>query len=165
MDRIVEWLTQNLGKFLSGEVITFIISMIPLLELRGGLLAAKLMNVPLVKAIPLCIAGNIIPIPFILLFIKRIFRFMRDHGILVKLVDKIEGRAMKKSSKVEGSEFIGLLLFVGIPLPGTGAWMGSLIAALLNIKFKKAVLAELIGIILATIICSILWYGLLGLVV
>ena len=90
---------------------------------------------------------------------------MRDHGILVKLVDKIEGRAMKKSSKVEGSEFIGLMLFVGVPLPGTGAWMGSLIAALLNIKFKKAVLAELIGIILATIICSILWYGLLGLVV
>ncbi|MBO4391198.1 MAG: small multi-drug export protein [Lachnospiraceae bacterium] len=165
MDQIVQWLTEHLGKIFSGEIITFIISMIPLLELRGGLLAAKLMDVPLIKAIPLCIAGNIIPIPFILLFIKSIFRFMRAHGILVKLIDKIENRAMKKSAKVEGSEFIGLMLFVGIPLPGTGAWMGSLIAALLNIDIKKAIVAELIGIIMATIICSILWYGLLGLVV
>ena len=117
---------------------------------------------PIFQAIPICIAGNIIPIPFILLFIKKIFSWMKKIPIFTGLVERLEARAMKKSGKVTQYEFFGLTLFVGIPLPGTGAWMGSLIAALLEMDFKRAIAAELLGIIMATVIMSIVSYGLLG---
>ena len=165
MESIVELFTNTLGQYVSAEVVVFIISMFPILELRGGLLAASLLKIPITTAIPICILGNIIPIPFILLFIKAIFRFMKRFPHLGKLVDKIEAHAMKRSGKVEGTEFLGLMLFVGIPIPGTGAWTGSLIAALLDMDIKKAVLAELCGIAIATVIMSIVSYGLLGAVI
>ena len=162
MESLVQLFTSTLGQYVSREVVIFIISLMPLLELRGGLLAASLLDVPLLRAIPICIIGNIIPIPFILLFIKKIFHWMKRFKIFRGLVERMEARAMKKSSKVSNSEFIGLLLFVGIPIPGTGAWMGSLIAALLEMDVKRAVIAELCGIVMATIIMSIVSYGLLG---
>ena len=81
---------------------------------------------------------------------------------MTKIIDWLETRAMNKSDKIAAGEFVGLMLFVGIPLPGTGAWTGSLIAALLEIDIKKAVVSELLGIIIATIIMSIVSYGLLG---
>ncbi len=165
MDSLVQAFSDTLGQYLSAQVVVFIISMVPILELRGGLLAAKLLEVPLLQAIPLCIVGNLIPIPFILLFIKKIFSWMKNFKIFRGLVEKLENRAMRKSDSVSNAEFLGLTLFVGIPIPGTGAWMGSLIAALLEMDFKKAIKAELIGIAMATIICSILWYGLLGMFV
>ena len=136
--------------------------MIPILELRGGLIVSKLLEVPITTAIPLCIIGNIIPIPFILLFIKQIFKWMKKIKIFRGLVEKLENKAMGKSDNIRRYEFWGLVLFVGIPLPGTGAWTGSLIAALLDVDFKKAILAELLGIAIATIIMSIFSYGLLG---
>ena len=158
MDQLIELFTNTLGRYLSAEAVIFIISMFPLLELRGGLVAAALLGVPMFKAVPICIFGNIIPIPFILLFIKKIFAFMKNHGILVKLITWLENRAMKKSDAFKKGEFWGLLLFVGIPLPGTGAWMGSLAASLFGIKIKKAVIAELLGLFLATTIMVILVY-------
>lgn len=164
MDSLVNIFSNSLGQYVPAQVVVFIISMVPILELRGGLLAASLLKVPLIQAIPLCIVGNIIPIPFILLFIKKIFAWMKNFKIFRGLVEKLENRAMKKSDSVSTAEFWGLTLFVGIPIPGTGAWMGSLIAALLEMDIKKAIKAELIGIAMATIICSILWYGLLGMV-
>ena len=102
--------------------------MIPLLELRGGLLAASLLKISAAKAIPLCIVGNIIPIPFILLFIRQIFKVLKKTKLFRGLVMKLEDRAMRKSDQVKKYEFWGLMLFVGIPLPGTGAWTGSLIS-------------------------------------
>ena len=140
----------------------FIISMIPILELRGGLIVASLLKVPITTAIPLCVAGNILPIPFILLFIKQIFKWMKKVKCFRGLIERIENRAMSKSDNIKKYEFWGLVIFVGIPLPGTGAWTGSLIAALLDIDFKKAVLAELLGIVMATVIMAIFSYGLLG---
>ena len=140
----------------------FIISMIPILELRGGLIVASLLKVPITTAIPLCVAGNILPIPFILLFIKQIFKWMKKVKCFRGLIERIENRAMSKSDSIKQYEFWGLVIFVGIPLPGTGAWTGSLIAALLDIDFKKAVLAELLGIVMATVIMAIFSYGLLG---
>ena len=122
------------------------------------------LGVPILKAIPICIIGNIIPIPFILLFIRKIFQWMKKLPFFAKLIGKLEDRAMKKSDSIKKYEFWGLVLFVGIPLPGTGAWTGSLIAAL-EIDFKKAVLAELLGIIIATVIVSLVSYGLLGSIV
>lgn len=140
----------------------FIISMIPILELRGVLIVASLLKVPITTAIPLCVAGNILPIPFILLFIKQIFKWMKKVKCFRGLIERIENRAMSKSDSIKKYEFWGLVIFVGIPLPGTGAWTGSLIAALLDIDFKKAVLAELLGIVMATVIMAIFSYGLLG---
>ncbi|MCR4796872.1 MAG: small multi-drug export protein [Lachnospiraceae bacterium] len=165
MDALVEFFTATLGQYVSAEVVVFLISMVPILELRGGLLAASLLQIPITKAIPICIIGNIIPIPFILLFIKAIFKWMKNHNILKGVVERIEEHAMKRSGQVSNAEFIGLMLFVGIPLPGTGAWTGSLIASLLDVDFKKAVIAELCGIAIATVIMSIVSYGLLGSVI
>ncbi|WP_276925570.1 COG2426 family protein [Eisenbergiella massiliensis] len=165
MDSIALWFASTLGQYVSKEVVIFIISMIPILELRGGLLVAWSLGVPILKAIPICIIGNIIPIPFILLFIRKIFQWMKKLPFFAKLIGKLEDRAMKKSDSIKKYEFWGLVLFVGIPLPGTGAWTGSLIAALLEIDFNKAVLAELLGIIIATVIVSLVSYGLLGSIV
>ncbi|MGN1160277.1 MAG: COG2426 family protein [Lachnospiraceae bacterium] len=162
MESIAVWFTNTLGQYVSEEIVIFIISMIPILELRGGLIAASLLKVSLVKAIPICIIGNIIPIPFILLFIRQIFKWLGKTKLFHGLIERLERKAMSKSDRIKQWEFWGLALFVGIPLPGTGAWTGSLIAALLEIDIKKAVLAELVGIAMATIIMSVFSYGLLG---
>ena len=162
MESLAAWFANTLGRYVSRELVIFIISMIPILELRGGLLAGSLLDVSILTAIPICIIGNIIPIPFILLFIKQIFKWLKKIKLFRGLVEKLETRAMDKSDSIKKYEFWGLVLFVGIPLPGTGAWTGSLIAALLDIDFKKAILAELLGIAIATIIMSIVSYGLLG---
>ena len=162
MEALVHWFSQNLSQYISPEGAVFIISMIPLLELRGGLLAAALLKISAAKAIPLCIAGNIIPIPFILLFIRQIFRILKKTKVFRGLVIKLEDRAMKKSDQVKKYEFWGLMLFVGIPLPGTGAWTGSLIASLLEIDIKKSSLSIFCGIIMATVIMYIVSYGLVG---
>ena len=162
MESLAVWFANTLGKYVSKEIVIFIISMVPILELRGGLLVSKLLEVSITTAIPICIIGNIIPIPFILLFIKQIFKWMKKIKIIRGLIEKLENRAMSRSDTIKKYEFWGLVLFVGIPLPGTGAWTGSLIAALLDIDFKKAILAELLGIAIATVIMSIVSYGLLG---
>ena len=162
METLVHWFSQNLSQYISPEGAVFLISMIPLLEIRGGLLAASLLKISAAKAIPLCIVGNIIPIPFILLFIKQIFKVLKKTKIFRGLIIKLEDRAMRKSDQVKKYEFWGLMLFVGIPLPGTGAWTGSLIASLLEIDIKKSSLAILCGIIMATVIMYIVSYGLVG---
>lgn len=162
MEKLAAAFAATLGQYVSKEAVVFIISMIPILELRGGLIVASLLQVPITTAIPLCIIGNIIPIPFILLFIKKLFKWMKRFKIFRGIIEKLENRAMSKSDNIKKYEFWGLVLFVGIPLPGTGAWTGSLIAALLEVDFKKAILAELFGIAIATIIMSIFSYGLLG---
>lgn len=156
---IIDALGGNVGK----EAIVFLISMIPILELRGALLVAgPLLGVPVTTAIPLSVIGNIIPVPFILLLITPIFRWMKGTKVFKPMVDKLEAKAMSKSDKIEKYEFWGLVLFVGIPLPGTGAWTGSLIAALLGIKFKKAFPAVILGICMATVIMWFISYVLLG---
>ncbi len=162
MEKLAAAFAVTLGKYVSKEIVVFIISMIPILELRGGLIVSRLLQVPITTAIPLCIIGNIIPIPFILLFIKQIFKWMKKIRLFRGLIEKLENRAMGKSDNIKKYEFWGLVLFVGIPLPGTGAWTGSLIAALLDVDFKKAIVAELLGIAIATIIMSFVSYGLLG---
>lgn len=156
---IIDALSGSFGK----EAIVFIISMIPILELRGALLVAgPILGVPVAKAIPLCVIGNIIPVPFILLLITPIFKWLKGTRLFRPMVTKLENKAMSKSDQIEKYEFWGLVLFVGIPLPGTGAWTGSLIAALLGIKFKKAFPAVIIGICMATVIMWFISYVLLG---
>lgn len=162
MESLVTWFMENLSGRISREMIVFVISMVPILELRGGLLAASVLNIDIVRAIFYCVIGNIIPVPFILLLITPVFNRLKKTKTFRPMVEKLEKRAMGKSEQIEKYEFWGLVLFVGIPLPGTGAWTGSLIASLLGIKFKKAFPAVLVGIVLATVIMSIVSYGLLG---
>lgn len=162
MESLVAWFMETLGGKISRELIVFVISMVPILELRGGLLAASVMNIPIVRAIWLCVVGNIIPVPFILLLITPIFNWLKKTDFLRPMVERLENRALGKKDQIERYEFWGLVLFVGIPLPGTGAWTGSLIASLLGIRFRKAFPAVILGIFLATVIMSIVSYGLLG---
>lgn len=162
MDSLAAWFATTLGKYISAKAVVFIVSLMPILECRGGLVVASLLGVDIVEAIPICIIGNFLPIPFILLFIKKIFKWLKKFEPTEKIVTKLENRALNKSDALKNGEFIGLMLFVGIPLPGTGAWTGSLLAALLDIDFKKALVAEFLGILIATVIMSILSYGLLA---
>lgn len=140
------------------ELIIFFISMLPILELRGGLIAAKLLGVEFVPAFIICYIGNIIPVPFILLFIRKIFQFLRDKKGFSKIIEKLEIRSMRKSEKVKRWRDWGLLAFVAIPLPGTGGWTGALIAALMDIRIKKSFPIIAIGILIAGIIMSVITY-------
>lgn len=138
------------------ELIVFIVSMFPIVELRGGLILAPLFDMNIVKAVLICLAGNIVPIPFILWFITPIFTWLKKTKLLSKWANKLEEKSLGKSEKIKKYEFWGLVLFVGIPLPGTGAWTGSFIASLLGIEFKKAFPAILVGLLMATcIMCTI----------
>ncbi len=162
MDSLITWFMEVLEGKISREMIVFVISMVPIPELRGGLLAASFLNIDIVRAIWFCVIGNIIPVPFILLLITPVFRWLKSTRTFRPMVEKLESRAMGKSEQIEKYQFWGLVLFVGIPLPGTGAWTGSLIASLLGVRFKKAFPAVLLGIVIATVIMSVLSYGLLG---
>ena len=165
MEVLVQWFSNHLSQFISPEGAVFIISMIPILELRGGLLAASLLKISAAKALPICIVGNIIPIPFILLFIRQIFKWMKKTKLFRGLIIKMENRAMGKSDQIKRYEFLGLLLFVGIPLPGPGAWTGALIASLLEVDIKKSSIAILCGLFMASAIMYIVSYGIVGNVV
>lgn len=162
MESIATWFASTLGQHVSAQVVIFFTSLIPILECRGGLIVASLLKVNIWQAIPICVIGNIIPIPFILFFIKKIFAWLKRFSFARPFVEKLEKRAMNKSDGMNHGEFLGLLLFVGIPLPGTGAWTGSLIASLLEMDIKKASIAIFLGVLLATLIVSTLSYGLLG---
>lgn len=162
MDSIVTSLTQELSGLVSGDMIVFLISVLPVLELRGGMLAASFLGLAPGRALLLCIAGNLMPIPFILLTVSQIFKWMQSTGIFSSVADALERHALEKSGKIQKYEFWGLLLFVGIPLPGTGAWSGALIAALLRIRLPKAMAALTGGILLAALIMILLSYGVVG---
>lgn len=140
------------------ELIIFLISLLPVLELRGGMIAAKLLQVDFLRAFVICYIGNILPIPFILLFIRKIFQFLRDKKGFSKLIEKLEIRSMRKSEKVKRWRDWGLLLFVAIPLPGTGGWTGALIAALTDIRIKRSFPIIAVGILIAGVIMSVLTY-------
>ena len=163
-DVLINWFVTNLGGKVGKELILFIISMVPILELRGGLLAAgpAFLNIPMWRAIPVGIIGNLLPIPFILLLITKILDWMKGTKRLKPVVEKLEKKAMSQSANIEKYEFWGLVAFVGIPLPGTGAWTGALIAALLGIRFRKAFPAIVIGVCLAACIMTIISYGIVG---
>ncbi|MCD8363522.1 MAG: small multi-drug export protein [Lachnospiraceae bacterium] len=162
METLMTWVINLLSGKASKELIIFVISLLPILELRGGLLAASVLNVEYVRALIICVIGNILPIPFILLLITPIFDRLKRTKLFRPLVEKLENRAMSKKDQIEKYQFWGLALFVGIPLPGTGAWTGCLIAALLGMKFRKAFPAALIGVALAAVIMSVVSYGVLG---
>lgn len=158
---MAETLAQIFGEVIPAELTVFVISLLPVLELRGGLVAAKVLGVDLIPAMLIGFIGTILPTPFILLFIRKIFDWMRNTK-LVKLVDKLEAKGKSKFAEIEKYKTFGLLLFVGVPLPGTGAWTGSLAAALMKMPFKNAMISVIGGSLMADILMAIFSYGLLG---
>lgn len=158
VDYIVEIFQGNLPK----ELIIFFISLLPVLELRGGMIAAKLLDVELLKAFAICYIGNILPLPFILIFIRKIFKFLKKFRVTRGLVEKLEIRSMRQSEKVKRWRNWGLLLFVAVPLPGTGGWTGALIAALLDMRIKISFPIIALGVLIANLIMTAFSYGLLG---
>ena len=161
----MESLVKSLVDLFSGlnkDVVVFIISMLPLLELRGGLLAASILNVSFLPGYILSILGNVLPIPFLLLFLEKILNWLGKFKSTKKIVNKFEKKVLSKKDQIDKYGYIGLMLFVGIPLPGTGAWTGSALAVLLGMDRKKSFFYIFLGVILASIIMSIISYGILG---
>ena len=147
-------------------LIIFLVSMVPLIELRGAVPIAVGMNLPLLPSYIVCILGNMLPVPFIFFFARKVLEWGADKPVIGKFftfcLEKGHKGGQKLQEKAGRGLFVALLLFVGIPLPGTGAWTGSLIASLLEIDIKKSSLAIFCGIIMATVIMYIVSYGLVG---
>ncbi len=140
--------------------LTLLIAMVPVIELRGAIPFAVGAGLPVWASITAAIIGNMIPIPFIIVFIRRIFAFIRlRNRHMDKFVAWCENKAAKNSKLVYRYELLGLMVFVAIPLPGTGAWTGALIAALMDIRLKSAVPVIFLGVVIAGVIMCILSYG------
>lgn len=162
LESIINSMILSLKSFIDPKTIVFFISLLPLLELRGGVVAASILKINWRLALPLCIIGNLLPVPFILLFIEKILAYLKDTRF-VKFVDRIEAKAQKNSESILKYKTLGLFLFVAIPLPGTGAWTAALAAAFLKIPFKNAIISIIFGVCTAGVIMSLISYGILGL--
>ncbi len=154
---IAEWfisLGENSSEFIKG-LITFFVSILPIIELRGAIPVGSALGLsPLVTFI-IAYLGNLLPAPFIVLFIRNIFEWMkRKSKRLGRIAEKLEKRAEAKKGTVEKYKFWGLLLFVAIPLPGTGAWTGALVAGMMNMRLKDAMPAIAVGVLIAGILMT-----------
>ena len=146
-------LSTTLGKFF----MTFLISMIPVIELRGGLPYGIVAGLQLPMAALAAILGNMLPVPFIIVFIEKIFIWLREHfPRMDRFIAGLEKRAENKQETVDRYGALGLILLVAIPLPGTGAWTGSLVAALMKMKLRKAIPCVFLGVIIAAILMTVI---------
>lgn len=150
----------NLWNSLFGKLLqTFFISMVPVIELRGAIPYGIARGLEYWQAIPVSIIGNLVPVPFIIIFIKKIFAWLRTKSAWLNgLVTRLENRALSKQETVQKYAFWGLFLFVAIPLPGTGAWTGALIAAMMEMKVKEAFPAIALGVLTAGAIITFLTF-------
>lgn len=154
---LMHWLTETV----SGEFIwTMLVSMVPVVELRGGIPYGVAAGLPVWLAYIAAFIGNLLPVPFILVYIRQIFKWIRRHmPRLNHLIDKLEKKAHLKGATMQKYQYLGLAIFVAIPLPGTGAWTGALAAAFLDMRMKKAFPAAVLGVAVAGFLISILTYG------
>ncbi len=144
----------------------FLISMVPMIELRGAIPVSQALELPLLPSYAVSIIGNMVPVPFIYLFARRLLEWGKDKPVIGGLfsfcLEKGKKGGQKLEEKAGGGLYLALLLFVGIPLPGTGAWTGTLAASILNMDFKKSTLAVLAGVLLAGVIMAALSFGVFG---
>ena len=157
MELNLQWLTETMpGEF----TLTVLFSMIPVVELRGGIPFGVTLGLPVWAAFIAAVIGNLIPVPFIIVYIRRVFQWMRRRmPRLNHLVDSLERRAHLKGQRVSKYKYLGLAIFVASPLPGTGAWTGSLAAAFLDMPLSKALPSVIAGVLAAGMTISILTYG------
>ncbi|MBR4554459.1 MAG: small multi-drug export protein [Ruminococcus sp.] len=145
---------------MKGYILTFLISMVPLVELRGGVPYGIIMGIPWQKALPLCMIANMIPVPFIFFFARKVLIWGSDKKYTRRFftfcLEKGQHGGEKLKAKAGRGIYVALLLFVGIPVPGTGAWTGTLAASMLDLDFKKSVIAVLLGVLLAGAIMTVL---------
>ena len=165
MEKIVEIFINLFGGITSigygKEILIFLISMAPILELRGGILAAALLNMDPKNSFIICLIGNIVVIPIALFFLELIFKLLRKINFFDKIITKIEKKCLSKREQLDKYGYLGLLVFVGIPLPGTGAWTGCFLASLLGMDKKKSAVAAILGVLMAGVIMMILSFGIL----
>ncbi len=142
------------------ELVVFIVSMLPVLELRGGLIAASVLHINWLVAFPICVIGNMLPIPFELMFIRKIFDWLKKFKPFKKIVEKLDERAKEKASSETMQKYLnwGLFILVAIPLPGTGAWTGGLVADVMDVRMKHAIPIIALGVIAAGLITSFFSY-------
>lgn len=146
-------------------IMTFLVSMVPVIELRGAIPLGVLNGLDVGPALLVAIFGNLVPVPFIIVFIRKIFKWMQTKSeFLAGIVRKMEEKADKKKEQVLKYEFWGLLILVAIPLPGTGAWTGALVAAMLDMQVKRAFPAIALGVVIAGIVVTIATYGIAALI-
>jgi uncharacterized membrane protein len=157
MEALIQWMTGSA----SGEFFyTMLMSMVPVVELRGGIPFGVALGLDIWPAYVAAVIGNMLPVPFIIIFIRRIFQWMRVHmPRLNSLVDKLEQKAHLKGRTVTKYRYLGLMIFVAIPLPGTGAWTGSLVAAFLDMRLRKALPVVFLGVLIAGILISAITFG------
>lgn len=153
-----------LSQYVSSDMAVFLVSMVPLIELRGSVILGTAIGMPWLRVLLISIIGNMIPIPFILIFGEKIFSWLRRRPMFSGFTAWYEKHLMDKSATVQKYSFWGLMIFVGIPLPGTGAWSGSCLAVLLGVPPKRAFPAIVCGILLAGIIMTIGSQGVAGLI-
>ena len=144
-------------------LMTFLISMVPVLELRGAIPIGVAGGLPPLAAMLIAILGNLAPVPFLLVFTRRVFNWLKTKGRIRLLVERLERRAAKKSRLVLNYAWLGLCILVAIPLPGTGAWTGALVAAMMDMRLKKAFPAIFLGVLIAGAIVTCVTYGVAGL--
>lgn len=140
-------------------LLIFLVSMVPLVELRGAIPWSQFLGLPMIPSFIICIIGNMIPVPFIYLFARKVLEWGKDKPVIGKFftfcLEKGEKGGKKLQSKAGRGLFLALLLFVGIPVPGTGAWTGTLAASILDMDFKSTVIAAMLGVLLAGVIMMI----------
>lgn len=159
---MISWLTQTeVGQAIS----TFFISMVPVIELRGGLPYGIALGLDYPIALTMAVLGNMVPVPFIIIYIRKIFHWLRRISPLCeRVVSALERKAHLKGQTVQKYSALGLFILVAIPLPGTGAWTGALVAAFLDTRLKRAIPAIFLGVCGAAAIMTILTFGILQIV-
>lgn len=140
-------------------LLTFFVSMVPVLELRGAIPMGVAGGLSPLAAMLIAIVGNLVPIPFLIIFTRRVFSWLKTKNFVRHWVERLEDRAAKKSQVVLRYASIGLCILVAVPLPGTGAWTGALVAAVLDLRLKKAMPAISLGVVIAGFIVTCLTYG------
>lgn len=148
--------------YIGKVLLTFLVSMVPVIELRGGIPFGAALGLDPISAAAAAILGNLLPVPFIILFIRHIFDWLRKYEKPRALVEKFEKKAHLKSKNVIKYQTFGLCLFVALPLPGTGAWTGALIAAILDMRFKRAMPSIILGVLIAATIMTCLTRGVIA---
>lgn len=162
MEAIQLWFT---GSPVGEWIYTALFSMLPIVELRGGIPFGVGLGLEVWPAFLAAVVGNMVPVPFIIVFIRRIFKWMRTHNRrLGELADRLERKAHLKGQKVTKYKYLGLFIFVAIPLPGTGAWTGALIAAFLDMRLRQAVPSIFGGVLVAGLLISALTFGVTALI-
>lgn len=159
-------MTNSLIELLSNiphELAAFLLSMIPVTELRLALpIAITQYEISPLWALFICSIGNLVPVPFIVLFIRRIFKWLKGFSFFKGIIEKLEKRGAEKSKTVLKYKALGLFILVAVPLPGTGAWTGALVAALMDLRLKKAFPAIALGVLAAGVIVTLMTTGVLA---